>query len=311
MHILRCGKISTREDFMKTKKGMVLFLSVVLAFGLLCTSVYAGPTYKWNIPDNVRIVQKDNVDDVRIFATIQAAADSITDSSVDTPYIIKVMPGIYNENVVLPSYTTLKGSGRENTILRCSASGWGIQTTDGTPSVEDIAVEGVPGTCHSGVANLVALRNCRVTIVISSGGIAVGSVDLMENCEISIEGTQGQTWGVHATYQTVTIRNSTIWTSNDAIASVAVSTGNADVTITDSTLEADGPSSIGVYHSYHGAVSIRDSVIRGNISVQRDDPGEEMSLEQSKVDGIMNIPAQLSTRIINCYDGNFNPIPNQ
>jgi hypothetical protein len=58
-------------------------------------------------------VAKDGGD----FTTIQGAIDSITDASVNKPYLIKIYPGTYTEDVVNKDYINFEGAGLTLTTL--------------------------------------------------------------------------------------------------------------------------------------------------------------------------------------------------
>jgi pectin methylesterase-like acyl-CoA thioesterase len=99
------------------RKVMVM---LVVMFSMVTISSMALAA-AWNVPTNVRIVQKSNTDTTgRIYGTIQAALTSITNASASNPYVIKVMPGVYDlgaATVQMKPYVALEGSGNDNTII--------------------------------------------------------------------------------------------------------------------------------------------------------------------------------------------------
>lgn len=50
--------------------------------------------------------------------TIQATIDAITDAAVDKPYIVNIPPGDYTEQIVSKAYVSLRGAGKNSTIIR-------------------------------------------------------------------------------------------------------------------------------------------------------------------------------------------------
>ena len=51
------------------------------------------------------------------FTSITAALDSITDNSVDHPYLVYVAPGVYAETVAMKPYVDIEGAGENNTTI--------------------------------------------------------------------------------------------------------------------------------------------------------------------------------------------------
>jgi hypothetical protein len=74
---------------------------------------------------NVVVVAKSGGD----YTTISDALNSITTASVSNYYLIKVMPGVYNERVVMKEYVDIEGSGELNTKITYTGSSTLSQAT--------------------------------------------------------------------------------------------------------------------------------------------------------------------------------------
>jgi len=98
------------------KKSVAVLTAAMLMAVPVCSFAAA-----WYVPSNVRVVQKSNTDTTgRVYSTIQAAINNISNASATNPYVVKVMPGVYSEAVTLKPYVTLEGSGAEDTIITAS-----------------------------------------------------------------------------------------------------------------------------------------------------------------------------------------------
>jgi hypothetical protein len=67
---------------------------------------------------NVIVVAKSGGD----YTSIQSALDSITDASPTNCYLVKVMPGVYNERVWMKPYVDIEGSGELTTKITYTGS---------------------------------------------------------------------------------------------------------------------------------------------------------------------------------------------
>ncbi|MEM7114593.1 MAG: pectinesterase family protein [Chloroflexota bacterium] len=85
---------------------------------------YASYADKVQPVGNVVVVAKSGGD----FTTLADALASITTASPTNPYLIKIAPGIYQEQVDLKSYVNIEGSGQGITVLQ----GLGGNTAPGT-----------------------------------------------------------------------------------------------------------------------------------------------------------------------------------
>jgi hypothetical protein len=71
------------------------------------------------------------------FTSIQAAVDSISGASEETPYLVWVAPGLYEETVTLKSYVHLQGAGRKATIISSAVTNSAAPPTQATVVLAD------------------------------------------------------------------------------------------------------------------------------------------------------------------------------
>jgi len=99
------------------------------------------------------------------YTTISAALAAITPSA-GSPYVVEVMPGTYNEDIVMKSYVHLKGSGQNVTTLTGSAS-TPIITLNGilNATISGFNISGGPGSSGINIINLTGSAAYNSSIV--------------------------------------------------------------------------------------------------------------------------------------------------
>lgn len=220
---LKNKKIKSQRD--NTMKKALMLFTVMISTVLFNTVVFAAA---WNVPTNVRVVQKSNTDTTgRIYGNIQSAINSITNASATNPYVVKVMPGTYDLGTAalqMKEYVTLEGSGAESTVI--------------TSAVAD------PGNCSVAtiiMTNNSALKNLTVINNISTNSYPDVQAVSINNAKATLEGIKAYVAGSNPGHNKgvcvsgpsgqVTLDRSYIEVSNDGNQSSPVHAGQGATVI--------------------------------------------------------------------------------
>ena len=349
------------------KKLFLMVLTGLLMMGISGSTWAKDKTEK---PANVITVATSGGD----FTTITAALASITDASSTKPYVIKVMPGIYNESITMKPYVDVVGSGRENTKITSSAVRENTQIISNAVTVigannstiENIWVDlfGDPGWGVRPIAILndntaMKINNVKITVVTNdsdSAGIKfIGPVTgIVSNSDISVSGEYNNgsvgiyAQGIYAQGgPDITVSNCTInikaTATNENSWNTGILNGNK-LTVRDSVIISEGSHyNYAIYSSGNSEVTVSNSELK---SIAGSNAVENVVLRQgsnvitgSKLFLIGNgtsmtcavgygwwgdnnskvgasliqgpICGALPLKIVNSWDENFNPIPNQ
>lgn len=248
---------------MKKQIGRV----VLCSFAVLCLASLAHAA-AWTPPNNVRIVQYPGGGGTNVYSNIDAALASIPTSGSSAPaqnnrYLIRVMPGEYNEVVNMKSFVDIEGSGAENTVITSSISN--------------------SGDCLYGTVNMSndsAIRNIKVvntaTTGSEAGALAFDNVKAMAE-GVSILSGSDSTAGVYrfngvcvsGVSSNATLNNITVETHNGGTGqsnSIMMALGGK-VTLTNSKLTGFGANAMvkgvnsGNSNATIGSVTIRNSTV--------------------------------------------------
>lgn len=235
------------------------------------------------------------------FTDLFTALSSITDASASKPYLVKVMPGVYNlavppNSVQIFDYITVQGSGRDATKLSCVSDGnWSsyrpcISIPCSNCGISDLTVEmhGNASLSRDAVVFHVAfspnLHN--LNIIAQDGandiGIQIFGVDnaVVEDVNIYTNGQGMYSFNYYS-------RTGQMLVDNLRIGGVAGSTPATGITVTDP-----------------GATFIvKNSEISGGITA----PSGSAKIAHSRLNGTVGG----NVKVVNCYDQNYNALPNQ
>lgn len=294
------------------------------------------------------------------FTTISAALASITNASDTNRYLIKVMPGIYNESIQMKQYVDVVGSGRENTKITSTANSptrdYNIATVIGAnnTTLKSIWVE---NTCPNGDYVMAIVNNqssmsvddVKVTVN-ASASEAYGilnywnSQSYVANSFVSVNSDSSATAGIVALDGSIIdIRNSQIQaTGSGTNWTVGVTGwwgGGCKLTVRDSTVTSTGGGSNNAVYNQgcDGGITIintrAEAVGAGNTNDNNGvgaggGPLKALTSQIIASGGINNCAVSrwvssvggsmiqgpicgTTVKIVNSWDGDGNPIPNQ
>ncbi|MBI4839159.1 MAG: hypothetical protein HY806_08500 [Nitrospirae bacterium] len=269
-------------------------------------------TYK-----NVRIVHKGSTDGVNTFNSITDALNSITDASENNQYIIFIMPGVYNESIVMKEWVDIKGSGQNSTKIYTATSPGILGANNATIEDFSMIVENLSTQLNSALKIIntsPTVRNCFLSVpgmhdprpVLIEGGSPI-----IENCTIHAWSHGDGCVGIGLSEGTnAWIKNTTVSISDGWGIYAALSFDkHLNVRIDNSTVDFSQSPGWGVF-AYGNAsttdlgVQITSSVMEGDIA----NMNNQLKIVSSMLKGDVILG---SPKLVNCYDSDFNSIPNQ
>ncbi|MCA9934367.1 MAG: hypothetical protein KC415_10610 [Anaerolineales bacterium] len=216
---------------------------------------------------NVVIVAKSGGD----YATITAALNSITDADDANRYLVRIMPGVYTEQVTMKQYVDIEGSGELTTKITYTGS---VNINNGTvigandAELRFLTVVNTGGSDYAAaIYNASASPRLTHVTATASGSLYNGGVyndanaaPLMTHVTVSASGT-GEQYNVGVFNEdnaAPTLIDATISASGGSFA-IAVYNNNASATLQHCTLQASGGTgSYGIYNeTYTGSYTVR------------------------------------------------------
>gem|GEM_PF-6382751 len=149
------------------------------------------------------------------YTTVQAAIDSISDAASDKRYLIRVMPGLYTEQITMKSWVDIRGAGKHATQLYYTGNNNGTVILASYTQIEDVLIEGSNTGTEWGIigsnTSQVHIRN--VDLLSSGSNISQGikitgdswAILFIEHCVLNYLGTTG--YGIYLAGNSTTPQN--------------------------------------------------------------------------------------------------------
>jgi hypothetical protein len=208
------------------------------------------------------------------YPTITAALNSITDAIATKPYLVRVAPGVYAEQVTMKPYVSIEGAGEGTTIIKFTGSNISPQlentsaTVIGANNAElrflTVQSDGTGKIYAIAICNRAASPKLSHLTLIAAGVVSTGcnsglsnyssSAPVLTNLTINAAGGVDYSFGVY----NYSSSSPTIYSSR--ITGVTNSVNNTNSTSKIANTMLDGPvttgsTCIGTYNASFGALS--------------------------------------------------------
>lgn len=241
------------------KRNIISMLSMLLMVLLMNVTLSISAT---NIKKTAKTitVAKTGGD----YKTISTALTAINDASDKKPYVIKVMPGIYDESIQMKPYVDVVGSGQENTQIT-SSNAFTVMGADNS-ILENIWIDST-GASSSQSYNPSAILNDGTSMTINNVKATMNDPVVPEYGGGAIHASVIQTLGAGAK---PVISNCTIYgtgTNQRSIIGIGIydygssTITNCDITI-DTSEDTPGPSYISWNVGINGNAIVTNSTIK-------------------------------------------------
>jgi parallel beta-helix repeat protein len=226
------------------------------------------------------------------FTTISQALNACVDPNPNKTYLVRVMPGIYNESVVCSSFVKLLGAGKQVCYITGSVTGADNCTIDGFNIAKGVKCSGTSPT----ITKNIITNDKEDGIYITGGGKPWIKENEIVDCNawgIHCDGFETYGWiiankikgnsagGIKCNGSHPTISNNQILENhNYGIYLVGGLETSSEPTIDDNVIARTDPSEngIGIYMTHHAEPRIIANDIWGNYTGIRIDPDTQPSI---------------------------------
>ncbi len=289
-------------------------------------------------PTNVVVVAKSGGD----FTDPVTAINSIADASASNPYLLRIMPGVYDltSPLVMKEYVDIEGSGETVTKLQTSNNWYmvsgsnnaeirdltilneklgaiqniGIYSVGTAPSINDVTVI-VSGATNSNVAvfNYQGASTVmkHVTAMASGGGEATAIANsyncstIIENSTARADNGTGSAVSIGIVSSTTVVRNvQSTASANSGYALAFAITGSSMAVLENVTGNAGGGRGIYIQAS---TATIKNSTISGASNSIASDSGI-LNIANTELSGPIQVFGSPNFRCFNAYDNTFQAV---
>ena len=262
-----------------------------------------------------------------------AAYASIVDASAIKPYLIKIMPGVYEvpfaSFILTKDYIDIEGSGPEITKITSNSGylggGMGVLNYQGGNNNElrDISIECFGDYGPTGIQVTTAtpfFNNINIAVIGRNAeglNVLVGTAKI-SNANIYLDGGNGvgSATGIRASQEgSILLENVTIYGTHATYFTGVMALGgssilkNVDISSSDISYSSWGIH-VQNYNNTAGNIRIYNSTIEDISGALKAGSGSTLLASSTQFDAYDNTGGGI-IKLVNCFNGNFDPIPNQ